>query len=303
MRLPQPRGKPCNVMERRKGIGTARIPRHRQRRGVQWSMGYSTRGLMLCVLLAAFVFLAQASAPQSLRGERPQTLQPEAEQLLALANESRAAHGAGPLRWDPALAAAARQHCLRMAAEGPISHRYGDEPDVSERAGQAGAHFSLIEENVAIGPDPATIHEEWMHSSGHRTNLLNPEVDGVGLALVASRGVLYAVADYERAVPVMTQTQVEFAVAGLVRARGIVTFTDPAEARAYCDHSQGIKGIVGGGSPTFLMRWQNTDITQLPAPLLDHLSPRQYRKAAVGSCPAQGAEGTFTSYRVAVFLY
>jgi uncharacterized protein YkwD len=52
------------------------------------------------------------------------------------------------------LAAAARRHCLRMAAEGPISHRYEGEPDLSERAAQAGAHFSLIEENVAVGPDP-----------------------------------------------------------------------------------------------------------------------------------------------------
>ena len=32
---------------------------------------------------------------------------------------------------------------------------------------------------------------------GHRTNLLNPEVDRVGVAVVATRGVLYAVADYE----------------------------------------------------------------------------------------------------------
>ena len=109
--------------------------------------------------------------------------------------------GAGPLQWDPALAEAARQHCLRMAAEGPISHRYGGEPDLTERAGQAGAHFSLIEENVAIGPSPAAIHDEWMHSPGHRTNLLNPQVDRVGMAVVASRGVLYAVADYAKAVP------------------------------------------------------------------------------------------------------
>ena len=44
------------------------------------------------------------------------------------------------------------------------------------------------------------IHDEWMQSPGHRTNLLNPDVDHVGVAVVESRGVLYAVADYERAV-------------------------------------------------------------------------------------------------------
>ena len=117
------------------------------------------------------------------------------------------AAGAGPLQWDPALAAAARQHCLRMAAEGPIAHRYGGEPDLggARRAGRR-----------ALQPDrgergrwssmPATIHDGWMHSPGHRANLLNPEVDRVGMAVVASRGVLYAVADYERAVQVLTHT-------------------------------------------------------------------------------------------------
>jgi len=258
---------------------------------------------MLCFVLAVPVLCPQALSAQYRQGGRSAILQPEAEQLLALANRARAAQGAGPLHWDPALAAAARQHCLRMAAEGPISHRYGSEPDLSERAGQAGAHFSLIEENVAIGPDPSAIHEEWMHSPGHRTNLLNPQVDRAGMALVASRGVLYAVADYERAVPVMTQAQVEMAVAGLLRARGIVSFLDAAEAHAYCERGQGIKGRVGGGSPMFLMRWQNPDVTELPEALVDRLATRQYRKAAVGSCPAQGLEGTFTAYRVAVLLY
>ncbi len=165
-------------------------------------------------------FGADASSSPSQSG-RPGTIQPEAWQIVLLANQARAAAGAGPLQWDPALAEAARQHCLRMAAEGPISHRYGGEPDVGERAGQAGAHFSLIEENVAIAPTPATIHDGWMHSPGHRENLLNPQVDRVGVAVVASRGVLYAVADYERSVPVLTQAQVEAAVARLVRARGV----------------------------------------------------------------------------------
>ena len=39
-----------------------------------------------------------------------------------------------------------------------------------------------------------------MHSPGHRSNLLSPDVDHVGVAVVAARGVLYAVADYSRAV-------------------------------------------------------------------------------------------------------
>jgi len=262
--------------------------------------GVSRRSLLLGLSLAAPVLLAQLLQAQSLQVARPGILQPEAEQLLALANEARADHGAGPLRWDPALAAAARQHCLRMAAEGPISHQYGGEADLSERAGQAGAHFSLIEENVAIGPDPAAIHEAWMHSPGHRSNLLNPEVDRVGVAVVASRGVLYAAADYARTVAVLTQTQVESAVANLVRVSGVTILRDPATARAYCG---GAKGVRGTGQAMFAMLWQESDLSRLPQALVDKLSSAQYRQAAVGSCPAEGVQGTFSSYRVAVLLY
>ncbi len=121
-------------------------------------------------------------------------------QVFTLGNQARAQAGVPSLQWDPALAAAALQHCRRMAAEGPIAHRYGGEPDVAARAAQSGAHFSLIEENVAVAPTARTIHDGWMHSPGHRANMLNPAVDHVGIALVYTRGVLYAVADYSAAV-------------------------------------------------------------------------------------------------------
>jgi hypothetical protein len=256
--------------------------------------------MLLGLVLAAPVVYGQERAVPAWQGERRQALQPEAEQLLALANESRAAHGAGPLKWDPELTMAARQHCLRMAAEGPISHQYRGEPDVSERAGQAGAHFSLIEENVAIGPSPSAIHDEWMHSPGHRTNLLNPDVDRMGAAVVVSRGVLYAVADYSHAVAQLTPAQIEAAVGRLVRARGVSLVNEAATARSYCE---GMSGGRGAGQPRFLMRWQDSDLTQLPTALESRLATGNYRQAAVASCPAEGAAGSFTAYKVAVLLY
>jgi len=253
---------------------------------------------MGCVALAGMVFLVLPGLTQYAQAQyAPQSLQPEAEQLLALANEARAAHGAGPLHWDPALAAAARQHCLRMAAAGPIAHQYPGELDLSGRAGEAGAHFSLIEENVAIGPDPAAIHEEWMHSPGHRTNLLNPEVDRLGVAVVASRGVLYAVADYAHGVAQLTPAQVEAIVANLVRVSGVTVLRDPSSARAYC------AGQRGANEPSFLMKWQDADLTHLPQALVERLASGRYRQAAVGSCPAENVEGSFSAYRVAVLLY
>ncbi|MGA7830006.1 MAG: CAP domain-containing protein [Terracidiphilus sp.] len=261
------------------------------------------RGLGLIVVVSASLAWAQLPSHPAFFPDRAGSIQPEAWQIVQLANQARAQSGASPLKWDAALAAAARQHCLRMAAEGPISHRYQGESGLSERAAQVGAHFSLIEENVAVGPDPATIHQEWMDSAGHRANLLNPDVDRVGVAVVASRGTLYAVADYERTVPVLTQLQIESAVAQLVRVSGLTVLRDNAAARALCATDQGIPDSFSGPKPGFIMRWQGADLTQLPRDLVNRMASGEYRQAAVGSCPPQGDQGAFTAYRLAVLLY
>ncbi len=229
--------------------------------------------------------------------------QPAAEQLFALANQTRAQAGAGRLQWDPALAAAALYHCRRMAAEGPIAHRYGGEADVAGRAGQAGAHFSLIEENVAVGPSADVIHDQWMHSPGHRSNLLNPEVDRVGVAVVESRGVLYAVADYSHDVQSLAAAQVEARVAAMIKVRGLSILGDPSQARRACVANQGIPSSQGAAQAGFVMRWQGTDLTRLPEALVERLDSGRYQRAAVGSCPAQDLQGAFAAYRLAVLLY
>src|SRR5579862_8348707 len=160
-------------------------------------------------ILSLAALLLCSSAWMLTGGQERKDLQPEAKQLMALANQARAVAGARPLRWNNALAEAALKHTLRMVAEGPIAHQYPGELNLSERAGFTGAHFDLIEENVALASTPAAIHEGWMQSKGHRENMLNPEVDSVGIAVVASRGVLYATADYSRGVQALTQAQVE----------------------------------------------------------------------------------------------
>jgi hypothetical protein len=230
-------------------------------------------------------------------------IQAEAWQIVALANQARAEVGSEPLKWDAALATAAREHCLQMAAEGPISHRYGGEPGLAARAAQAGAHFSLVEENVAFGPDPAAINEGWLRSPGHRENLLNPQVDRVGVAVVASRGAIYAVADYERAVPVLSSAQAESRVATLVEARGTSILRDPAVARAACAMNHGFPHSSSGLHPQFIMRWQDAELSRLPRELAQKLASGEFRQAAVGCCPVQNQQQAFTVYRMAVLLY
>jgi len=256
--------------------------------------------------IAALLWVGVGSAPQMAaraQDRDSENRQAEARQIFALANEARIQAEMGRLDWDPALAAAALKHCERMAAEGPISHQYNGEQDLATRTAEAGAHFSVIEENVAIGPSADAIHEEWMHSPGHRANLLSPDVDRVGIAVVAARGVLYAVADYSRGVEPLSATQVEARVAALIRVSGVAILRDPSVARAACATDEGMPRAESGEMPRFVMRWQAGDLTELPQALRDKLASGDYRQAAVGSCPAQVTEGSFTAFRVAVILY
>ena len=226
--------------------------------------------------------------------------QDPAQALLTLANQARNEAGVGPLRWDGALAAAAQQHCQRMSVEGPLAHRYPGEPDLTARAAAAGAHFSLIEENIAVGAGAAAIQNGWLNSAGHRRNLLNPSIDRIGIAVVVRQGLLYAVADYARAVPVLSQPEVEATFAGLLRARHLKILRDPRAARAYCASGGKYRGL---DPPQLLMRWENPDVGRLPEELAAALEHGAYRSAAVGSCPTEDAQGGFTTYRVAVLLY
>jgi uncharacterized protein YkwD len=183
----------------------------------------SRTGMLSRLASATLLFIGVATSASAHITPAPTAAELE---CVALANQSRAAEGLAPLQWDSALAAAARFHAQRMSQEGPISHRYGGEPGLAERAASAGARFSLVEENIAIGESPAQIHDAWMHSPGHHDNLLNRQIDRIGVAIVQARGVLYAVADYAQSVALLTQAQVEAKVGAIVKAHGMSLASD-----------------------------------------------------------------------------
>lgn len=250
----------------------------------------------------AFYAIASPAASADVQLGNSQGLRNQAEKLFELGNQARAAQGIAPLQWDAALANAALNHCVRMAAEGELSHQYAGEPELSERGGLAGAHFSFIEENIAEGYEPASIHQAWMHSEGHRENLLNPEVDRVGVAVVARGNQLYAVADFGHAVAVLSPEQVEAKVAAMVEATGVAAHGNSPGARLACAQDHGLPVSLDNRRPEFIMRWQDAELGRLPGALLDRIATGKYHEAAVGNCPSQNAETTFTVYRVAVLL-
>jgi uncharacterized protein YkwD len=126
------------------------------------------------------------------------TLRAERE-LFAAVNQARRAYGLSPLRWDESLATAARRHAKVMAERGSAQHGFEGEPSLSVRVKQAGAHFSWLSENVIQGPTTEFIHVQFMKSPPHRANILDRDMDSIGIGVVEQRGQLFAVEDLSQA--------------------------------------------------------------------------------------------------------
>ena len=219
--------------------------------------------------------------------------------LLQLANRERAAQGLAPLKWSAALAEAARDHALRLAQQNTLSHQLPGEAKLAERAARAGARFSSIAENVAEGPSAKDIHQQWMHSAPHRANLLDEELDSMGVAVADRNGTLFAVEDFSLAVDDVSIHDQERMVEGQLKERGLRLLSYTEDARRSCVLDN---GYAGSHQPSFVVHYATPDLQVLPDMLEKRIRTGKYHSAVVGACPSDAKFG-FSSHRVAVLLF
>jgi uncharacterized protein YkwD len=143
----------------------------------------------LVILALSFFLPAQAQTGASL-AER---------QLFVSVNRARQDQGLPALKWDEALALAARRHAGMMAQHGAAEHVFAGEPSIPSRATKAGAHFVSISENVAMGSDIGLIEAEFLKSPNHRANILDTDIDSIGVGVILRAGQLFAVEDFSKA--------------------------------------------------------------------------------------------------------
>lgn len=264
-------------------------------------MSTMLRRFAILAALALLVLLltptSHASSAAASRSARPQAGAPET-QLLQAANRDRAAAGLPPLQWDMSLAAAAHQHAQRMAQTNTLSHQFAGELTLQQRATQAGARFSLIAENVAEGPSASNLHQQWMNSPPHRANLLDPELNAVGIAVVQNGGMLFAVEDFCAAVPALNLDAQELQVATQLSGLGLRMVSATADARKTCDMERG----WSGQKPLSVVRYETPDLRRLPEDLEQKLQTGRFHAAAVGACDA-GTSAGFTRFRIAILLF
>lgn len=241
------------------------------------------------------VFLVAAAA--NARAQTPPRNDSERE-LFELLNHERAAKDLPELKWDDALFKAARKHALLMLDLNILEHQLPGEPGLEERIAAAGARFTYIAENIAVGKDSATIQSGWMHSPGHRANILSPRVTAVGIAVVNGTAGLFAVEDFSEAFVNESLEQQEKQVAALLSAKGLRVATMPEDARRACD---GLAGIPSGRSGA-LIRFETGDLSEIPPELEKQIRREPYQNVAVGACHTPGGAG-FGRYKIALLFF
>lgn len=154
----------------------------------------------LFTLLAAapgLPFAASASAHGCGRAAdaRPGSVKPGAarDAVLCLVNKQRNGAGLGDLDRDKRLQRAAQRHTDKMDGTGCFDHTCGGEGDLGTRLESVdylsgGLTRWAYGENIAWGMEsrgtPRAIVDAWMHSSGHRANILSNDFRDVGIGFV-----------------------------------------------------------------------------------------------------------------------
>jgi uncharacterized protein YkwD len=112
------------------------------------------------------------------------------DEVLRLTNIERKKRGLKPLHWDQQLAYASRYHAKQMAIENYFDHG----SYVRDKRGklvlicqtferiEKFANYSYLAENIYAGTiNPKDVVDTWMHSSGHRRNILNKNMTKIGV--------------------------------------------------------------------------------------------------------------------------
>jgi uncharacterized protein YkwD len=122
-------------------------------------------------------------------GTTPSRTGSVATDIVAYTNDARARNGLPPLATSSKLMDAARIHAQQMAKFQRADHSISGAqyPTMVSRLQAVGYGYSSAAENVAWNQrDAQSVVNGWMNSSGHRANILDPNLKEIGAAMVRS---------------------------------------------------------------------------------------------------------------------
>lgn len=104
------------------------------------------------------------------------------DQVLDLINQERTSRGLTAFARDSRLDTAARLHSADMACSNYFDHNSLDGSTPWDRIHRQGYQYSSAAENIAAGyATPTDVVDGWMGSSGHKANILDPDLTQIGI--------------------------------------------------------------------------------------------------------------------------
>lgn len=121
------------------------------------------------------------------------------QRLAASTNAARRQAGLPPVQSNSLLAEVAARHACDMAERGRMTHIGSTTSGPGDRLRAQGYRPAISAENIAAGPfSLERVLNEWAVSSGHRANMLLPQIRdvGIGQAVAADGRTRYWAAVY-----------------------------------------------------------------------------------------------------------
>ena len=147
--------------------------------------------VMICIAPAAV--LAALASPAGAATTNSSPVTPGEVLAVELVNGLRAAHGLPPLAAEPSLTRNARAWARRMADAGRISHD-------GALASDPRPEWQKLGENVGRGEGLRSVQLAFEASPGHLANLLDPDFDAVGIAMVDDGATLWMVQRFQQTI-------------------------------------------------------------------------------------------------------
>ena len=141
-------------------------------------------------LLAALMTVSLAVRPASVSAAEQDSLTAYANEVVTLVNEERAIYGLAPLKASASLHEAAQLRAKETVKN--FSHTRPDGRGSATVLNDMGIGWRSCGENIAYGyKDAEAVMDGWMHSDGHRANILSTSYEYIGVGVAERGGVIY----------------------------------------------------------------------------------------------------------------
>ena len=141
-------------------------------------------------IVVCIVGICCPPAPSAGQSRRAAASSRVAADVVKLTNVERTQYRRPALRPNARLMRAAQLQANQMAQASHMAHVLPDAryPRTEDRIAAADYRWQMLGENVAFGQaNAAKVVDSWMHSSGHRTNILNATFTEMGAGFAVDR--------------------------------------------------------------------------------------------------------------------